>query len=532
MSDKQDKSLSLSPLDWLCRREALREESAAAAVLRVLVTLGAVLVLALAAATIFREKWALIPRYTILTLLGVAVLIALVRLLVKGGPGWLIALFAGAVALRVVFIAFWPIWPAGNELEEWNLALELSRTALPGWRELVEATGFSGARAGALPHIVIQGLWMKLAGSSLAACQGASAVLGGFSCLLTALLGEKLFSSRRVGVLAGALLAFCPTALFASALLTWQHLYTPLLLVGLWLLIGQPFEKKLWNFLLTGAAFGLAQLIRPELPIPLIAAALWGLWLFIRSKGRAAKQWLPACGALLGAFFAVWLCLGGMMCAASGANVLNGALPYRIAMGLDQSTGGHLTDWDEETAQAGMAAAKENWPGFRAAAGQMVRKVRFQLGSYDYPAFRADTGGSLRSAVIANALHPTLQTYALALLVLSLWGTLAAWRRQTPARALLHVLLLGYACAAMLFEADPTYNFCLLPLLAMLAAAPAERGAECCLLMWNAEKKGAQPLSPALKRVRFVLTIVIYAILLCLVLIFFTGNGTFIYEAL
>ena len=123
--------------------------------------------------------------------------------------------------LIAVFIAFWPIWPAGNELEEWNLALELSRTALPGWRELVEATGFSGARAGALPHIVIQGLWMKLAGSSLAACQGASAVLGGFSCLLTALLGEKLFSSRRVGVLAGALLAFCPTALFASALLTW-----------------------------------------------------------------------------------------------------------------------------------------------------------------------------------------------------------------------------------------------------------------------------------------------------------------------
>ena len=532
MSDKQDKSPSLPALDWLCRRETLREESAAAAVLRVLVTLGAALVLALAAVTVFREKWALTPRYTILTLLGVAVLIALVRLLVKGGPGWLIALFAGAVALRVVFFAFWPIWPAGNELEEWNLALELSRTALPGWRELVEATGFSGARAGALPHIIIQGLWMKLAGSSLAACQGASAVLGGFSCLLTALLGEKLFSSRRVGVLAGVLLAFCPTALFASALLTWQHLYTPLVLLGLWLLLTQPFARKKANFLLTGGAFGLAQLVRPELPIPLLAVALWGLWLLIRSKGKGVRNWLPLCIWLLAAFLGVWLVLGGVMCAATGANVLNGALPYRMAMGLDTQQQGRLTAWDEETAQAGLAAARENWPGFRSALGQMVRKVRFQLGSYDYPAFRADTGGSLRSAVIANALHPTLQTYALVLLVLSLWGTLAAWRRQTPARALLHVVLLGYVCAAMLFEVDPTYNFCLLPLLCLWAAAPADRAAECCLLMWNADKKGAQPLSPALKRVRLVITVVVYAILLCLVLIFFTGNGTFIYEAL
>jgi hypothetical protein len=532
MTGKREHTPPLPSVDWLCRREDLRACGRAAGTLRVLVTAAAALLIALAAVTILREKWAVTPRYTILTVLGIAVIVAFVHGLVKQSRWWLLALFAGALCLRVLFFLYWPIYPRGTALEEWNLALEMSRTGIGGWRELVAATGFAGARAGALPHILLQGMWMKIAGGSLHACQAVSAVFGACSCLLTALIGEKLFASRRIGVLAGALLAFCPTALFASALLTWQHLYTPLLLVGLWLLIGQPFEKKLWNFLLTGAAFGLAQLIRPELPIPLIAAALWGLWLFIRSKGRAAKQWLPACGALLGAFFAVWLCLGGMMCAASGANVLNGALPYRIAMGLDQSTGGHLTDWDEETAQAGMAAAKENWPGFRAAAGQMVRKVRFQLGSYDYPTFRADPGGTLRNAVIARALHPALQSYVLVLLILGLWGTIAAWKRQTPARALLHVLLLGYACAAMLFEADPTYNFCLLPLLAMLAAAPADRTAECCLLMWNAEKKGAQPLSPALKRVRFVLTIGIYAVLLALVLIFFTGNGTFIYEAL
>ncbi len=44
-------------------------------------------------------------------------------------------------------------------------------------------------------------------------------------------------------------------------------------------------------------------------------------------------------------------------------------------------------------------------------------------------------------------------------------------------------------------------------------------------------KKDAPPLPLLLRGVRLVLTVALYAAMLALVLLFFTGHGTFIYEA-
>ncbi len=45
------------------------------------------------------------------------------------------------------------------------------------------------------------------------------------------------------------------------------------------------------------------------------------------------------------------------------------------------------------------------------------------------------------------------------------------------------------------------------------------------------QKRVRKPLPPPLRVIRLVLTVAVYAAMLALVLVFFTGNGVFIYEA-
>ncbi len=381
--------------------------------------------LALSALTILRELGAIHPLYTPLALAAVLAVALAARWM--GDWRWSFALLAvGAVGLRVVFVLGWTVYPHEAALSSWNLALELSGSPLGQWPALLGALGGGLDRA----FVVYAAVLVRLLGPSLLAVQLPGAVLGGLSCLMTALLALRLTGDRRAALAAGALTACCPTLLFSAGVLSGLPVYTFLLLWGLYLL---------------------AKLEEAH-PWPALAAAL-----------------------LIGVVFGS---------AVGGGSVELGGL------------------------------------------GELVRKVRYQFGSFNYPQARLDTGGGLRSLLIGQVMHPVLQGYMLAVLLLALAGLLIYHReRLLPA-----VAALGCLAAAMVWTAEPVRNGLLIPLLAIWAARPALQAADWVLLLAAPEKKRG-PLPPALAAVRLVVSVVVYGAMLALVLLFFTGEGAFLYEA-
>ena len=92
-----------------------------------LLPLPSALLLALAALSICREAWALHWLYTPLMAAFVLLLAQVVRT-VGDAPLWLLAL--GAVGVRVMFALGWTVYPHGDALTGWNLALELAAVPL------------------------------------------------------------------------------------------------------------------------------------------------------------------------------------------------------------------------------------------------------------------------------------------------------------------------------------------------------------------------------------------------------------------
>ena len=484
-------------------------------------------VLTLAAASICREAWALHWVYTPLMVLFVLALALAARGLgEKPWALWLLTL--GAIGARAVFALGWTVYPHGDALTGWNLALELAAAPLGQWSSLTAALG-RGIPLD-VPFAVYEAMCIRLFGPFPAAVQLPGALWGGLSCLLTARMAQKLTGSRPAGLLAGTLLACCPTLLFAAGVLTVQPLYTLLVLTGLWLLLCRPLGLPALNEGLAGLAWGLGQVLRPGLPVPLLGLALW-LLMTLPGRRREERLW-PRTGALLGAFLAAFLALGLTVWGLTGSNALDAHLPARIAIGLNGETGGRFTEEDrplltgEDSPEEALAERRQ---GARGTLQLLLRKVRYQFGSYNYEAPRLDRGAALRSFLTGRAMHPLLQGYALVLLLLALAGIFSG--KACRGRLLPAAALLGALVPAALLETDPVRNGAALPLFALWAAGPALKIAAWTALLVPAGRKDAPPLPPALAAVKLVLSAAVYAVLLGLVLVFFSGEGAFIYEA-
>lgn len=475
---EEHKKLALPEGEQILRQEL----SEPAHKLGLLLLLPAAALLALAAAGIAREAGAIQPVYIIAALGGLFCLILLARLLAAGEEkAWLVLLFVGAVGLRAVFALKWTVYPHGEYLTGWNLALELSRTGIGEWSTLIHNAGLTDGAMFAL----YQSLMIRLFGPTLAAVQLPNAVWGGVSCLLTALIGENLTGSRLTGLMAGGILAFCPTLLFAAGVLTSMPLYTALLLVGVWLLVCRPFDRTLLNHGLAGAAWVLCLVLEPELPVPLLGVIAWFLFT-LPGRKRDGGLWKRA-AVLAVVLLAVWLAAGG-------------------------------------------AAISEEF-SLRA----MAEQVRLQFGSYDYSWARVDGGGPTRNKIIATVMHPFLQSYMLGVLLLALWGTLAKVKSVSRSALLPCGLLLAGVASAMLLGGAPVHNGWAIPLFALWGAAPARQLADWTVLMAAPEggkgRKKAPPLPMPLRVIKLVVSVAVYAAMAALVLIFFTGNGVFVYEA-
>lgn len=384
-------------------------------------------------------------------------------------------LFAGAFALRLAMIALWPVAPQSDILLSQQFAFALYETPLSDWPAVFRANPyFYHDWPMHIPYQLYEWACMKLLRLGWTSVHVMNAAFGAGACCVTAALAAKLTGKQQAGALAGVLLALCPTALFLSGMAVNQHAETFFLLLTLLFWCGRPLRRTWANAVCAGLSLALAQLLRPECTVVLLAFVCEAVYLAARllQKDRAVLR-SRLCGLLLviALFFGVTNAADFAIRSAGLADrpITSGNLKYKLAVGLNRETEGRFNPDDYALAadeQAVEDLLRTRWQGVSPFAALAVKKLDFQFTAYDYWWLQADEGGAAREFVKAHVFHPVTQCYMAVMLLLAAGYLLAAPKKE----ALPNIVLLGFVCAFALIEVQQRYNYMLIPLFLIWAA--------------------------------------------------------------
>jgi 4-amino-4-deoxy-L-arabinose transferase-like glycosyltransferase len=184
----------------------------------------------------------------------------------------LIMILLAAAALRLAWVLYSPALPAQDFSDYQRLALSVVNGQ--GYSGTAGATAF---RPPGYPLFLAALFWIF--GQSLLVAKLANVALGVASVYLIYCLTRRIFTEQE-GIIAAVLTACMPSLILYTSLLATENLATFLLLLGLYLFIAGTQVWKFWPFLLSGLAFGLAALTRPN--FLLLPPLLGSILLFMR----------------------------------------------------------------------------------------------------------------------------------------------------------------------------------------------------------------------------------------------------------
>lgn len=345
--------------------------------------------------------------------------------------------------------------------------------------------------------------------------------VGALTCLLTYLLGRRIFD-RRVGLIAGIILVlYGPAIFFDGELLatTWAALWSVVLI----LLILRAAERESWlRFGLLGLCGGLATITRPTFLPFLLAAGLWLAWRLLR-RPRDRRRASGALVALLAGFLLVALPVTVKYRQVVGQL---GFLP--ISGGVNLYIGNNPDYEDTVTARPGTSEWLDLVGSDTADATGMCdrsRMLRDKVGQFARRQPLAFAGGLGRKAVqflVGRETPRNIDVYIARewsgllwallwkigrfgfpwglLLPLAVVGLVGRWRR-VPAPIVFFIVL--YPLSIVLVFVSARYRLPVVPVVAVLAGAGAVHLAE----LFSARRVGRLALAGGMGVATLVLTI-------------------------
>ena len=309
----------------------------------------------------------------------------------------------------------------------------------------------------------------RLFGSNLHTGVALQILLGVLTCLLLSIVGERLLG-RRIGRMAGFMLATYPNSIFYSTLQLAEPLYTLLLLGAVSCLVSSQ-RKVQQGAIAAGALIGSAALTRTDV---LLFPALLPLWYHINGhRWRAAMRlslW-AACAALI--VVSPWM-------------IRNRLLPVGSA-NVDSKAGGVFWAGNHPTALGGYVVPREvmsalrnepgknkshglrlGWESIKTAPGAALRRSLQKISYF----FAMETDGvlwnlkGLRTRPSLYTLLPLLVIANLAYLVVvssAFLGIVTPPRHRSLA-TLLSLLTTYFLMVTVVFFGDPRYHYPLIPI--------------------------------------------------------------------
>ncbi len=332
----------------------------------------------------------------------------------------------------------------------------------------------------------------KLLGYHVPAVRIVQALIGAASCLLLAMAGTRLLS-RKVGVIAGLILAIYGPSLFFDGLIQKPVLAIFFTTLLLFLLAQCMVRMRWWWLAATGAVLGLFALTRENalVLVPIVAA-----WLVVHYRDRAWKQRLTWLGALVLGLAVVLapvglrnMDIGGtflITTAQMGPNFYIGNSPeatgryraLRLARGDPRLERQDATDLAEQALGRKLTAAEvsQYWmdrsldyllaqPGhWLRLMGKKCAMVINAREVIDFEAIEAAMDESVVLKVLGSVAHFGV------LGPLALVGFCVTWSRRRELW-LLYAIVLGVAGSTAAFYILARYRMPIVPVLALFAAA-------------------------------------------------------------
>lgn len=393
---------------------------------------------------------------------------------------WSLAV-VGVIALgsRLLMLAVWNLPPQNDFLTTYEIALRLSEVSFWQWGSVLSDIGqlYRDYWCVHMPFILSETAVLKIFGGGYVSIQIVFAFFSAGSCVLTALLGEKVFG-KRIGILAGLLYIFQPTALFFTSVLSNQHMAVFFCLFGLYFIVAKPLKSRAANSILAGTALAFSQLARPEMYVVLVAVACYEIYVVLtvwrndNTKIVALiKTAVLKMASMFFIFFAILLLCNVVL---TGTGLIKGSMfegnfSYKIAVGMNAESQG---EWNASDAEVCNDSEELNrrirerlqQPGKLAAL--VLKKEGVLLGSYDYGWC---TEG--KSGYIAEKFFPLMsEAYMLLILLCAIAACIYGFKSNPKEQMLLELFLFGFFLIFALIEVQNRYNFLFLPALCILAS--------------------------------------------------------------
>lgn len=395
-----------------------------------------------------------------------AAALALLYLLLKS-RGAVAAVLALALLARLAAALFWEIEPESDFAITYELGKLIAHTPVREWGRALDAygTSYNDLWAVHMPFVVYQSILLKITDSAVI-LRLANALFSFGSCFFITRLARVL-GGDRAGRAALTFTAFNPTVIFFVPVLTNQHASQFFFVLALWAFMGGGIKNEYVRAWLTGFCVGVSQLLRPEILVVVIAAAICTAYSCIRSGNAAKKLTVFAAGMCV--FLAVIAAMNTFLTSVDAVhrNIYSGNLNYKIMVGLNPDTNGSWSASDSGLEGNNEAINTVIKSRLRQNPLKLVPRLYgksvYQLGSYVYSwSFRSECEWVSQLVMRRGGT-------ALMLIVCAM----AAWNMLFRSREdfiSLYMTTAVFAAVYAVIEVQSRYNFMMIPVLILLAA--------------------------------------------------------------
>ncbi len=402
-----------------------------------------------------------------LALTAVCAVIFAAAKLYRGGKTAVIVFAALALILRVFFVFLWKIEPESDFLITYDLSRMLAGIPFREWGAALAKSGtiYTGQWSAHMPFVIYQTLILKIFGESALAVRLVNAVFSALTCVFAADTARRI-SGEKAGFVTLFITAVNPLSLFFIPVLTNQHAATCFFMAAAWTIYSKPVKNKYINAALCGALTAVSHLLRPEMYVVIIAAAVIAV-----AEGAGERRIIKNAArfaVFAAVFFAVLFAADGVLSANKITNqsVLSGNLKYKIAVGLNAETTGTWSEPDAELIfdeEKCGEAIEERLEEPAKIAPLIIKKLAYQFGSFVYT-------WSMKNDFISNEIYRRLSSAVMAVAGICAAITLLLGRERRKKIFPLAVILALYMAAFAVIEVQPRYNYLLVPLIIIIAS--------------------------------------------------------------
>ncbi len=385
-----------------------------------------------------------------------------------------VIIFSAAALVRVLFCIIWNVLPSNDFLSTYRTASQMALSPLSEWNNILGIT-YADNCPYIVPYIIYESIIIKIfSDKSIFALQMINIMASSATCVLLYKIGTHIFGETS-GRLAAWFYLWNPTVLFFISVLTCQHIALFFLLLGIYIIIRQPYRKPVVNLIAAALAEAMSNLFRPEVIVLNIALLCVAVIYVLKSDlKKLIKSFIGYFIIYMTTLVAINLLLlgGGIV----NKSILKSNVAYKLLVGLNYE---HHGTWNEEDGIMLLEEDEEIWKLVKERLkdpikiGELIKeKIYITYGEYTNYAFFNDWGEEESKTFFQEYILSSMcNGYMLIIIFLAFIKCLKMKTDMSLQEYIIVISMLGFCLIFTLIETSNRYSYVIVPFFTLLAGS-------------------------------------------------------------